>query len=72
MRLPGTSSPCGLVWGPLLLGLSGLLVASLPQLVREGPGGMGQVALLALLPSRADPASFFSVSASPGRCPPIA
>lgn len=42
-------------------------------------GGMGQVGkraqagfYLALLPSRADSASFFSVSASPGRCPHIA
>lgn len=33
MRLPGASSPCGLVWGPLLLGFCGLLVASQPQLV---------------------------------------
>lgn len=33
MRLPGASSPCGLVWGPLLLGLCKLLVASQPQLV---------------------------------------
>ncbi|XP_021020982.1 tumor necrosis factor receptor superfamily member 3 [Mus caroli] len=33
MRLPGASSPCGLAWGPLLLGLSGLLVASQTQLV---------------------------------------
>lgn len=33
MRLPRASSPCGLAWGPLLLGLSGLLVASQPQLV---------------------------------------
>lgn len=33
----------------------------------DGPGFS-----LALLPSRADPASFFSVSASPGRCPHIA
>lgn len=45
MRLPRASSPCGLAWGPLLLGLSGLLVASQPQLVREGLGGMDQVSL---------------------------
>uniref|UniRef100_A0A8C6RWQ2 Lymphotoxin B receptor n=1 Tax=Nannospalax galili TaxID=1026970 RepID=A0A8C6RWQ2_NANGA len=33
MRLLGASSPCGLAWGPLLLGFCGLLVASQPQLV---------------------------------------
>ncbi|CAO2606643.1 Tumor necrosis factor receptor superfamily member 3 [Lemmus lemmus] len=32
MRLPG-ASPCGLVWGPLLLGLYGILVAAQLQLV---------------------------------------
>lgn len=72
MRLPGASSPCGLAWGLLLLGLSGLLVASQPQMVREGARWAGQGFSLVLLPSRADPASFFSVSASPGRCPHIA
>ncbi|XP_068416993.1 tumor necrosis factor receptor superfamily member 3 [Eschrichtius robustus] len=33
MRLPWTASPCGLAWGPLILGLWGLLAASQPQLV---------------------------------------
>ncbi|XP_021492617.1 tumor necrosis factor receptor superfamily member 3 [Meriones unguiculatus] len=31
MRLPTASSPCGLAWGPLLLGLCGLLVTTQPQ-----------------------------------------
>lgn len=60
MRLPRASSLCGLAWGPLLLGLCRLLVATQPQLVREGLGGMGQVGKgawagfsVALLPSRA-------------------
>eukprot|EP00069_Balaena_mysticetus_P018548 bmy_11506T0 len=33
MRLPWAASPCGLAWGPLILGLWGLLAASQPQLV---------------------------------------
>ncbi|KAM6161725.1 tumor necrosis factor receptor superfamily member 3 isoform 2-T2 [Erethizon dorsatum] len=33
MRLPQAASPFGLAWGPLLLGLCGLLAASQPQLV---------------------------------------
>ncbi|XP_010609912.1 tumor necrosis factor receptor superfamily member 3 isoform X1 [Fukomys damarensis] len=33
MRLPPATSPCGLAWGPLLLGLCGLLAASQPQMV---------------------------------------
>ncbi|XP_064447735.1 tumor necrosis factor receptor superfamily member 3 isoform X1 [Mirounga angustirostris] len=37
MRLPWAASPCGLAWGPLILGLCGVLAASQAQLVRAGP-----------------------------------
>ncbi|XP_074214044.1 tumor necrosis factor receptor superfamily member 3 isoform X1 [Camelus bactrianus] len=37
MRLPWATSHCGLAWGPLILGLGGLLAVSQPPLVREGP-----------------------------------
>lgn len=50
MRLPGASSPCGLAWGLLLLGLSGRLVASQPQMVRQGLGGLGKVSLSPFCP----------------------
>ncbi|XP_036766002.1 tumor necrosis factor receptor superfamily member 3 isoform X5 [Manis pentadactyla] len=33
MRLPRAASSCGLAWGPLILGLCGLLAASQPRLV---------------------------------------
>ncbi|XP_066213799.1 tumor necrosis factor receptor superfamily member 3 isoform X1 [Saccopteryx leptura] len=33
MRLPWAAYPCGLAWGPLILGLCGLLAASQPQMV---------------------------------------
>jgi hypothetical protein len=42
MRLPGATSPRGLAWGLLLLGLCGLLATSQAQLVRKGPGGAGE------------------------------
>lgn len=77
MRLPG-ASPCGLVWGPLLLGLCGILMAAQPQLVREGLGGMGQVRKRAwanfspaLLPTELTLPCSLSPP-PPGRCPHIA
>ncbi|XP_004438791.1 PREDICTED: tumor necrosis factor receptor superfamily member 3 isoform X2 [Ceratotherium simum simum] len=33
MRLPWAASPCGLAWGPLILGLCGVLAASQPRMV---------------------------------------
>lgn len=41
MRLPWAASPCGLAWGPLIVGLCGLLAASQARPVREGPMQVG-------------------------------
>lgn len=42
MRPPWAASPCGLAWGPLALGLFGLLAASQALLMREGPAQVGE------------------------------